>query len=512
MLDDKRKHVELLLQYIDTDFCETKEALQPMLENGLITFDLLWALWKPGTLMYTPTYDDHSVPRALKVSLAERHRTILKGDFYSIEARYIEHDGTSLGYGHVAEEIYQFSGARRISSLPVYPLQYHEAETELRDELIQRGRQFMLLSGVHFKDYSGLAFRKDEKSVYRVNVSDSRIMVDPVKFRRNNPNYHLPPFKPKSHNELALDGTQESSVCQLHGARKADLSAEERSETLPRSMGDEAAIVTKNGMNAGSVDTNPVKVPFEGERSTTDGPKSHHQSVDTAQGGYTGVTSISTDGDDIAKPTVALSLLSDEHCLIASPVILGFSFLEKEWLEFDVAGVRDVHWNADAWHSLVLEQGTKELIQAQVESRNSANGNAADDIIHGKGNGLVVVLHGPPGTGKTLTAESIGEFLRRPLYMASAGDLSTDPRHLESEVRKIMDLCHAWGAILLIDEADVYLEKRNIQDIHRNALVSVFLRQLEYFQGILFLTTNRVEVCFPLRWPSSNVLTANLDL
>ncbi|GJC78805.1 hypothetical protein ColLi_01643 [Colletotrichum liriopes] len=49
------------------------------------------------------------------------------------------------------------------------------------------------------------------------------------------------------------------------------------------------------------------------------------------------------------------------------------------------------------------------------------------------------------------------------------------------------------GAILLLDEADVFLEKRNLHEIARNALVSIFLRQLEYFQGILFLTTNRVE-------------------
>jgi AAA+ superfamily predicted ATPase len=104
------------------------------------------------------------------------------------------------------------------------------------------------------------------------------------------------------------------------------------------------------------------------------------------------------------------------------------------------------------------------------------------------------VLHGPPGTGKTLTAEGISELLKCPLYMASAGELGTDSRFLESELQKILDICHAWGAILLLDEADVFLEKRNMHDIHRNALVSIFLRQLEYFQGILFLTTNRVEV------------------
>lgn len=103
------------------------------------------------------------------------------------------------------------------------------------------------------------------------------------------------------------------------------------------------------------------------------------------------------------------------------------------------------------------------------------------------------MLHGPPGTGKTLTAEGISELLKCPLYMVSAGELGTDPRTLEAELQKILDIAHAWGAVLLLDEADVFLEKRTIQDIHRNALVSIFLRLLEYFQGILFLTTNRVE-------------------
>ncbi len=88
---------------------------------------------------------------------------------------------------------------------------------------------------------------------------------------------------------------------------------------------------------------------------------------------------------------------------------------------------------------------------------------------------------GPPGTGKTLTAEGISELLKCPLYMVSAGELGTDSRYLETELQKILDICHTWGAILLLDEADVFLEKRSMHDIHRNALVGVFLRQLEYF-------------------------------
>jgi AAA+ superfamily predicted ATPase len=146
-----------------------------------------------------------------------------------------------------------------------------------------------------------------------------------------------------------------------------------------------------------------------------------------------------------------------------------------------------------------------------VESHKYHAAESIDDVIQGKGKGLVAVLHGPPGTGKTLTAEGISELLKCPLYMVSAGDLGTDSRILEGELQKILDICHAWGAILLLDEADVFLEKRNMQDIHRNALVSIFLRQLEYFQGILFLTTNRVEVRgFFFSLPSTQRLNTNM--
>lgn len=77
--------------------------------------------------------------------------------------------------------------------------------------------------------------------------------------------------------------------------------------------------------------------------------------------------------------------------------------------------------------------------------------------------------------------------------MVSVGELGTEPARLEEMLNRILDMAHTWGALILLDEADVFLERRQTTDIHRNALVSVFLRLLEYFQGILFLTTNRVE-------------------
>ena len=57
------------------------------------------------------------------------------------------------------------------------------------------------------------------------------------------------------------------------------------------------------------------------------------------------------------------------------------------------------------------------------------------------------MLHGPPGTGKTLTAEGIAELLKCPLYMVSAGELGTNPRELEAELNKILDIAHSWGRL-----------------------------------------------------------------
>jgi SpoVK/Ycf46/Vps4 family AAA+-type ATPase len=100
---------------------------------------------------------------------------------------------------------------------------------------------------------------------------------------------------------------------------------------------------------------------------------------------------------------------------------------------------------------------------------------------------------GPPGVGKTLTAEAIAEEMQIPFYMMSAGDIGTDPDEVETALIQILKMTTRWGAILLLDEADVFLEARSTSDLERNKLVSIFLRVLEYFEDFLFLTSNRVD-------------------
>ena len=94
------------------------------------------------------------------------------------------------------------------------------------------------------------------------------------------------------------------------------------------------------------------------------------------------------------------------------------------------------------------------------------------------------MLHGPPGVGKTLTAEAIAELLHKPLYVVSMGELGTTPEALEERLQDVLDLCGPWHALVLIDEAEMLLERRTKSEVVRNAMVCVMLRLLEV-RGLL---------------------------
>ncbi len=162
---------------------------------------------------------------------------------------------------------------------------------------------------------------------------------------------------------------------------------------------------------------------------------------------------------------------------------------------FPVSRLQKVVWSDDPFQSLVIGTKQKTLIHSLVKQHSQNTG--YDDVIQGKGLGLIGLLSGNPGCGKTLTAEAVAEVTKRPLYPVSAGELGTEPEKVDQQLTAILDISHKWSAILLLDEADVFLQERDAKDVARNALVSIFLRQLEYYQGIMILTTNRIGDCDP---------------
>ncbi|KAI8675905.1 AAA domain-containing protein [Fusarium keratoplasticum] len=184
-----------------------------------------------------------------------------------------------------------------------------------------------------------------------------------------------------------------------------------------------------------------------------------------------------------------------------------YSLRNRKFIHADVQNLKPIEVMSDPFSDLKIEEPHKRLIRSVVQDHFDKKSiqrqlRARDiepleqDFIRGKGKGLVIMLHGAPGVGKTATAEAVAATHRKPLFAITCGDLGIDPREVESTLSEIFRLANLWDCILLLDEAEIFLSRREKKDdnLQRNALVSIFLRTLEYYPGILFLTTNRVGV------------------
>jgi hypothetical protein len=136
---------------------------------------------------------------------------------------------------------------------------------------------------------------------------------------------------------------------------------------------------------------------------------------------------------------------------------------------------------------LVLPSHHRDLIDILTSNMNVF----VQDFVPGKSGGTTILCQGAPGLGKTLTAEVYSEVVGKPLYRVHSGQLGTTAASVGATLTGILRRAMRWEAIILLDEADVYIRRRD-NDLEHNAIVAEFLRTLEYFNGLLFMTTNRI--------------------
>jgi hypothetical protein len=187
-LDDSTlRHLDLLLDFIKKTYESTTERLTALLEKREITFDLLWAFFKPSTVVYT-TCVGTGKPRCVRYDFGEEKKQMAGLDYFHIGCHYLDFDGKVFGEVSTALGIEKFRGTRQISSLGVFPLSYHQKEEETRAYLDKCGRKFLSLTSVHHCQYQGMAFYMKKNHPVKLFVN-SRIMVDAAYFREANPNY-----------------------------------------------------------------------------------------------------------------------------------------------------------------------------------------------------------------------------------------------------------------------------------------------------------------------------------
>ncbi|KAG9944396.1 P-loop containing nucleoside triphosphate hydrolase protein, partial [Aureobasidium melanogenum] len=424
------KHIQILRDLLFDEFQVLIESSRDMKAQGVMTYEALWTIFEPGTLVYAREEGQDRVFNMLssKYGVDKDDKPV-----FSLKIRFIDFDGTKFGWTVARINVPEFQGTCPIASLAAYPIEYHSDEANLLKMLISRGSAVESLVGTHYRAYDGIGHKLDMYGQKERHSVKGRIIVDAVGWNRYMPNQAI------YTSTLGSKGTDRTT----HNSRALFL------PTFGESL--------EEGVGGG--------MPLDGHFG---------------------------EGDDLKK----LPPLTDEQKILCTHLIRGYALKEKMWLNLFVGSVQDVSFNKEAFDSLVLPEDTKELILGFTCTQ-QATRIAYDDVIQGKGRGIILLLCGPPGVGKTLTAESVAEHMQVPLFVMSAGDLGMDSKHIEARLLSVLGMCTRWNAILLLDEADIFLEERSRHEVERNKLVSIFLRVLEYHEGIMFLTTNRVSTFDP---------------
>ncbi|KAM0309925.1 hypothetical protein ACHAO8_008607 [Botrytis cinerea] len=435
-----------LIEFMDHYIKDKKKYLESS-SCQKVVFSDIWHLFKPGDEVM-----EGKIPQAYRVISVSSKKHGFKRQRWISDAKvtinygpvtvhcvYIDYDGKRLGPVSKHFTIQEYEGEQNVTSLPVYPLRFHKKIN--REGLVARGKLFLETAGVKHMHCAGLTLdTRDEV--------DSQVMID---------------FE----EALLRQEIWAPSIENL-----ADAAPDSEVENKEESANDCDLRCCKSEIhhNDSYVDRDRKESFIESQYSAV---SQRHSSLTIVPRSLQEAR-----GDNFPS--------QDEFLIMSYPKLnLG-----------DITEVRRVD-DKNGFDQLVLPKGHKDMVKCLIrqhfrEKESNLKDKNEMDIVRGKGKGLIMLLHGAPGVGKTSTAECVADSFRKPLFQITCGDLGSEATEVEAALETNFSLANRWGCILLIDEADIFLAERTRHDFLRNALVAVFLRVLEYYAGILFLTTNRV--------------------
>ncbi|KAK0707384.1 hypothetical protein B0H67DRAFT_556087 [Lasiosphaeris hirsuta] len=475
-----RGRLQILAKDVDTPK-ETKQELIPLLDfieeplgvqrhieeyddlvlrQHKVTFRMLWSLFPP----YSPVLAADE--GGCKLGMAYLVESIsLSGGRWDLVLLHGHHNGSGFQIRRTTRSIPYFNGQRDINrlQLPIVPLHLarENEQNVIYDALVERGKRYVkyCAADTSFLRYQGRATLRSSENDARLGAWDSTgvLEIDERVVLDRTAQYRIAGFSDESGDYVAAS----------LGAYFASILGEDRSSIGTEDLLDN--LVTVEDLKLGNA--TPEEKEQAGKSSSSARPK-----------------------EIVPNKVFRAAELTDEDYLICQCSTIAFALDQKAWVRnVRISQLEEIEWHGDPFSSLQFTDKAKMLVRQLVKGFTNRRENVYDDIIKGKGKGLIFLLHGPPGLGKTLTAESVAESAKLPLYRVTTGELSTDARQLESQLGDIFRLGARWKAVVLLDEADVLMSRRNVNDLHRNAIVAVFLRLLEYYRGMLFLTTNRLD-------------------
>jgi hypothetical protein len=177
-----------LINCIQSTYKETAERLETLLANRMITYDLLWILFKPGQKICA-TCRGTGKPRSLTYDFGEERRTQQGMEYFELTGRYFDFDGRVFGEVEDKIQLMKFRGALLISKLAAFPLEYHPTRETMELHLRECGLRFVDMMATHHCYYQGVAFFEQKDRTIRQVPVDGRVIVDAYMFQKVNPCY-----------------------------------------------------------------------------------------------------------------------------------------------------------------------------------------------------------------------------------------------------------------------------------------------------------------------------------
>ncbi|KAL9005183.1 MAG: hypothetical protein Q9188_002019 [Gyalolechia gomerana] len=472
-------HLRILARFLKEDMKEifAKHELLRSSKAEKVAFQDLWHLFMAGDLVVAesesserslelyqvsilPAADFFSSRRPVKeistrtegsqhlVESVYKEESVSAMSVFQVDVFYFDFDGQKFGPVERRLELASYEGEKNIVDLPIYPLRYHKNADQFMATMLARGKKFRELATPNeypHRDYSGLSVGEPQEQI------DSQVIIDFSLAYRKHPK-NAPKFGLRSWIE------------------------------------DDARVVTEACGIPGCTDCFKDRFMFDDHRVD------RQRTVEFIRANGSLLRTISS-SDDLNKN------LTESMMLLLPNRVYGFVLRSRRWHFLNIDDVRPLERHNDGFENLILPQGVARLVESLVRTHDPQNMPSFTDseyeehhvdLVRGKGKGLVVLLHGAPGVGKTSTAECVADYTHRPLFPITCGDIGETSKEVEHNLEQNFSLAHRWGCVLLLDEADVFLQARDRENMRRNSVVSVFLRVLEFYSGILFLTTNKV--------------------
>ncbi|KAH7309775.1 hypothetical protein B0I35DRAFT_358846 [Stachybotrys elegans] len=481
-------HLKTLIAFIE-GYIEPAWARAGSTSQHKFRFLDLWMAFKPGELIYAPLASDSSqnINFAQQQSTPQMYQTAwrlyslvldpvrdgkpeLDSRDLDIHAYYVDYDGTSFVPVRRQFVINSYEGEKDITSFQVYPMRFAKDSDKLREKLHKQGSWFREVTKKRHLSYEGWTLVEEpsaesSESSEKLNSEhiSGDVVIDFVEGYKSESKLGGGPSSWKKGLTTFDDSDWPMGTDKLDISHWKPIKNSHRLESF--------AQISENTQRGEWYGDRFIQEQLK-ERPCL---KSHE------------------DGDPIKD-------IQDDELLLLPRRVVGYSLRERRFFLLDIQCLSEVPKLNNVFQSLRINPDHKRMVRSLVKThlenqaaqRLQPNLSLNQDLIRGKGSGLVILLHGVPGVGKTATAEAVAQAYNKPLFVITCGDLGFKPEKVESSLKNIFRLAHLWDCILLLDEADIFLSRRELGDLERNALVSVFLRVLEYYGGILFLTTNRV--------------------